>query len=105
MVNHASILLYPCKIFPSDLLWDISATSAFGLLSHMVECGLPNGLPTQTVMREWRTTAWPYKGGPTMPPKSYNWARIDVIWPNARVMTFEGFEIMAPKSTCPMLTR
>lgn len=40
-----------------------------------------------------------------MPLKSYNWARIDVKWPNARVVTFEGFEIMAPKSTCPMLTR
>lgn len=105
MVNHASILLYPCKIFPFDLLWDISATSIFGLLGHMVEYGLPNGLPTKIVVSEWRTMGWPYRGGPIMPLKSYNWARIDVKWPNARVVTFGGFEIMAPKSTCPMLTR
>lgn len=40
-----------------------------------------------------------------MPPKSCSWARIDVRRPNARAVTFGDFEIMAPKSTCSMLTR
>ena len=39
-----------------------------------------------------------------MPPNSYNWAQIDIRRPNARVVTFGEFEIMAPKSKCPMLT-
>ena len=32
-----------------------------------------------------------------MPPKSCSWARVDAEQPNARVVTFEDFEIMAPK--------
>ena len=36
--------------------------------------------------------------------KSCSWAQIEINCPNARVMTFGEFAIMAPKSTCPTLT-
>ena len=39
-----------------------------------------------------------------MPSKSCSWAWVDVERPNARVVTFGGFEIMALKSMCRMLT-
>ncbi|KAL6321718.1 hypothetical protein AAG906_031230 [Vitis piasezkii] len=54
----------PTLTCPSNLLWDRSATSPFGPLGHTVECSLPDGLPTQTAMREWRTTGRPWRGGP-----------------------------------------
>ena len=32
-----------------------------------------------------------------MPPKSCSWAQVDIRWLNAKAVTFEDFEIMAPK--------
>ena len=63
IVNQALVLLYLCRINLINLLWDRSTTLAFGSLGHTAKCGLPNGLPTQMVMREWRIIEQPCGGG------------------------------------------